>query len=181
MDLPTSGGAVDVHRFSTVVEAILSRTPLTDLATLDRASPTFTWRPETLALAATHAGRTVILRALAHLPERAVDAALGRATRQLFAAKALRAVAVAIDLLRDRALMAAEARIGVDRDPEPLTLGPEANDAAFAMSAGALAASHWIAQTGGGFGDAERKLLLRVLAPAAASAAAGEVKALLPG
>jgi hypothetical protein len=181
MDLPTSGGAVDVHRFSTVVEGILSRTPLTDLATLDRASPTFTWRPETLALAATHGGRTVVLRALAHLPERAVDAALGRATRQLFAAKALRAVSVAVDLLRDRALMAAEARIGVDRDPEPLTLGPEANDAAFAMSAGALAASHWIAQTGGGFGDAERTLLLRVLAPAAASAAAGEVKALLPG
>ena len=183
MDLPTSGGSVDLSRFTTVVEELLARTPLTDLATVSRAAPAFTWRHETLTLCATQAGRTVILRAFAMLPDRQVDAALGRATRQLFASKALRAVALAVDLLRDRALMAAEARIGLDRDrdPEPLTLGPEHNDAAFAMSAGALAASHWIAQTGGGFAENERKLLLRVLHPAATSAAAGEVKALLPG
>ena len=181
MDLPTSGGSVDPLRFSTVVETILSRTPLTDLATIERASPLFTWRHDTLGLCATNAGRTVVLRALAPLPERAVNAALGRATRQLFAAKALRAVAVAVDLLRDRALMAAEARIGQDREPEPLTLGPEHNDASFAVSAGALAATHWIAQTGGGFGEDERKLLLRVLAPAASSSAASEVKALMAG
>lgn len=181
MDLPASGGAVDVARFTSVVFDLLTRTPLTDLATIDRVSPLFTWRHETLTLCATSAGRTIVLRAFAQLPNRAVDAALGRATRQLFAAKALRAVSIAIDLLRDRALMAAEARIGRDREPDPLTLGPEHNDAAFAVSAGALAASHWIAQTGGGFGEDERKLLLRVLAPAASSAAAGEVKALLAG
>ena len=179
MDLPTAGGAVDAARFSSVVEALLSRTPLTDLVTIDRAAPTFTWRHETLTLCATNAGRTMVLRALAQLPDRKVDAALGRATRQLFAAKALRAVSLAVDLLRERALMAAEARIGIDRDPDPLTLGPEPTDAAFAVSAGALAASHWIAQTGGGFAENERKLLLLVLAPAANSAAAGEVKALL--
>jgi hypothetical protein len=181
MDLPTSGGSVDLSRFTTVVEALLTRTPLTDLATIHRAAPLFAWRHETLALCATIAGRTIILRAFAQLPERQVDAALGRATRQLFAAKALRAVALAIDLLRDRALMAASARIGLDREADPLTLGPEHNDAAFAVSAGALAASHWIAQTGGGFAENERKLLLRVLQPAASSSAAGEVKALLPG
>jgi hypothetical protein len=181
MDLPTSGGSVDVQRFTSVVEALLSRTPLTDLATINRAGPLFTWRHETLTLCATNAGRTIVLRAFAQLPDRQVDAALGRATRQLFAAKALRAVSIAIDLLRDRALMAAEARIGLEREPDPLTLGPEHNDAAFAVSAGALAASHWIAQTGGGFADHERKLLLRVLAPAASSSAAREVKALLPG
>lgn len=181
MDLPTSGGSVDMTRFSSVVEAILSRTPLTDLATIDRAAPLFTWRHETLALCATNAGRTVVLRALGQLADRSVDAALGRATRQLFAARALRALGLAIDILRDRALMAAEARIGLDREPEPLTLGPEQNDAAFAISAGALAATHWIGQTGGGFGENERKLLLRVLAPAASSAAAGEVKALMAG
>jgi hypothetical protein len=181
MDLPTSGGAVDTSRFASVVEALLSRTPLTDLATIDRAAPLFAWRHETLTLCATNAGRTVILRALAQLPSPQVDAALGRATRQLFAAKALRAVSLAVDLLRDRALMAAEARIGLDREPDPLTLGPEHNDASFAVSAGALAASHWIAQTGGGFAENERTLLLRVLAPAASSAAAREVKALLPG
>lgn len=181
MDLPTAGGAVDVSRFTTVVEALLTRSPLTDLATIDRTAPLFTWRHETLTLCATPAGRTIILRAFALLPERAVDTALGRATRQLFAAKALRAVSLAVDLLRDRALMAAEARIGLDREPEPLAPGADHNDAAFAVSAGALAATHWIAQTGGGFGEDERKLLLRVLAPAASSAAAGEVKALLPG
>jgi hypothetical protein len=181
MDLPTSGGSVDAQRFTSVVEALLTRTPLTDLATIDRAAPLFTWRHETLTLCATNAGRTIILRAFAQLPDRQVDAALGRATRQLFAAKALRAVSLAIDLLRDRALMAAESRIGLDREADPLTLGPEHNDAAFAVSAGALAAQHWIAQTGGGFAENERKLLLRVLAPAASSSAAGEVKALLPG
>jgi hypothetical protein len=181
MELPSSGGAVDMARFTSVVEALLSRTPLTDLATINRAAPLFAWRHETLTVCATNAGRTIVLRAFAQLPSRQVDAALGRATRQLFAAKALRAVSLAIDLLRDRALVAAAARIGVDRDPEPLTLGPEHNDASFAISAGALAASHWIAQTGGGFAENERTLLLRVLAPAASSSAAGEVKALLPG
>jgi len=180
MNLPTAGGAVDTTRFTSVVEGLLTRTPLTDLATLDRAAPLFMWRHETLTLCATTPGRTVVLRALALLPERAVDAALGRATRRLFAAKALRAVSLAIDLLRDRALMAAEARIGRDREPDPLTLGPDHHDAAFAVSAGALAAQHWLTQTGGGFGDEERKLLLRVLAPAASSATANEVKALLP-
>jgi hypothetical protein len=183
MDLPTSGASVDQNRFTSVVELLLTKTPLTDLATIHRAGPLFTWRHETLSLCATNAGRTIVLRGFGQLSDRAVDAALGRATRQLFAAKALRALMVAIDLLRDRALMAASARIGAasDREPEPLTLGPEHNDAAFAVSAGALAASHWIAQTGGGFGEAERKSILRVLNPAASSAAAKEVKALLPG
>jgi hypothetical protein len=127
------------------------------------------------------AGRTVVLRALAQLPDAGVDAALGGATRKLFAAKAVRALGLAIDVLRDRALMAAEARIGLERDPEPLTLGPEHNDAAFAISAGALAASHWLTHEGGGFADAERQLLLRVLAPAATSTSAREVKALMVG
>jgi len=182
MDLPTSGASVDASRFTAAVEAFLTKTPLTDLATITRATPPFTWRHEALSLCATNAGRTLVLRALGLLPERQVDAALGRATRQLFAARALRAVGVAVDLLRDRALMAAAARIGAsDRDPEPLALGPEHNDAAFAVSAGALAASHFIAQTGGGFGEAERRSILRVLAPAASSAAAKEVRALLPG
>jgi hypothetical protein len=181
MDLPASGGVVDADRFTSVVTELLARTPLTDLATINRSTPVFEWRHETLTLCATSAGRTVVLRAFAVLPERQVDAALGRATRQLFAVKALRAVSVAIDLLRDRALMSATARIGLDREPEPLTLGAEPNDASFAISAGALAASHWIAQTGGGFAEDERRLLLRVLAPAASSSAASEVKALLPG
>ncbi|MBX3191944.1 MAG: hypothetical protein KF819_33445 [Labilithrix sp.] len=181
MDLPTSGASVDPARFTSVVEAILAKTPLTDLAAINRAAPAFVWRHESLALCATNAGRTLVLRAFGLLPEKQVDTALGRATRALFAAKAIRALVVAIDLLRDRALMAAAARIGAERDPDPLTLGPEHNDAAFALSAGALAASHWIAQTGGGFSEPERASFLRVLAPAASSTAANEVRALLPG
>jgi hypothetical protein len=178
MDLPTSGSAVDVIRFTAVTEAFLKRTPLTDLATMTRPAPSFAWTHESLALVATHAGRTIATRALALLSQRAVDEALGRATRQLFAAKAVRALLVAIDLLRDRALMAASARLAKD-EPEPLTLGPDHSDAAFAIGAGALVASHWIAQTGGGFSDAERRAILQVLAPAASSPAAREVKALL--
>lgn len=180
MDLPTSGSAVDVHRFSQIVARILQKTPLTDLATIDRPAPVFAWTHENLELSSTKAGRTIVLRALAYLSDRAVDAALGRATRQLFAAKAVRALMVAVDLLRDRALAAATLRLTGDKEPEPLTLGPEQNDAAFAIGAGALVATHWIAQTGGGLSERDRRAILAVLAPAAQSSAAKEVRALLP-
>ena len=179
MDLPTSGSAVDAHRFGWVTEAFLRKNPLTDLATVNRVLPLFAWTHENLALTSTHGGRTIVNRALAVLPEREVDAALGRATKQLFAGKAMRALFVAVDLLRDRALAAASARMGKE-DPEPLAI-TEATDGAFALGAGALAASHWIAQTGGGFSERERKALLAILAPAANSQAAGEVRALMTG
>ncbi len=178
MELPSSGSAVDAQSFASVTEAFLRKTPLTDLATAHRPSPAFAWTRENLSFSSTHAGRTIVIRALALLPERVVDTALGRATKQLFAAKAVRALFVAVDLLRDRALMAATARLEKD-DPEPLTLGPEPTDATFAVGTGALVASQWLAQTGGGFSEAERRAILRVLAPAASSAAAKEVRALL--
>jgi hypothetical protein len=178
MDLPTSGAAVDARRFGSLTERFLEKTPLTDLATMSRSVPAFHWTRENLSLTATRAGRTLVMRALGLLPQRPVDTALGRATRQLFAAKAVRALFIAVDLLRDRALMAASARLDKD-EPEPLALGPEQNDAAFAIGTGALVASHWIAQTGGGFNEADRRAILQVLAPAAASSAAKEVQALL--
>ena len=126
MDLPTAGGAVDAARFTSVVEALLSRTPLTDLVDHQSrgAGSSRGATRRSRSARRTRAGRWSCAR-FAHLPDRQVDAALGRATRQLFAAKALRAVSLAVDLLRDRALMAAEARIGIDREPDPLTLGPE--------------------------------------------------------
>lgn len=178
MDLPSSGSAVDAHGFGHVTAAFLRKTPLTDLATANRPSPAFGWTHENLSLSATRAGRTIVMRALALLPQHAVDTALGRATKQLFGAKAVRALFVAVDLLRDRALMAATTRLGKN-DPEPLSLGPEQNDATFAIGTGALVASQWIAQTGGGFSQAEQRALLQVLGPAASSAAAKEVRALL--
>lgn len=184
MELPTSGAAVDPNRFARITQAFLTKTPLTDLATLDREAPAFTWTHENLGFAATAAGRTITSRALALLPDRRVDAALGRATKHLFALRALRALLVAIEVLRDRALRAATKQLDRDRGkgasaPEPLTLGAEPNDASFALSAGALVASEWIAQTGGGFNEPERRALLAVLAPAATSSTAREVKALL--
>jgi hypothetical protein len=181
MDLPTAGSAVDTTKFAAAVEGILRKTPLTDLATANRAAPAFTWTHENLALCATRGGRTLVMRAFAPMPERQVDAALGRATRGLFQLRASRALFVAIDVLRDRTLVLARARLSDAKEPEPMTLGPEPNDASFAISAGALAASHWIAQTGGGFAENERKAILAMLAPAASSAAAKEVRAMLPG
>lgn len=179
MDLPSAGSAVEPSRFTSIVGAFLKKTPLTDFATLERPAPAFLWSHENLSFASTRAGRTMVIRALALISDRVVDAALGRATRQLFALRASRALYVAVDVLRERALMAARARIVGDKDPEPITIGPEPNDAAFAIGAGALVASHWIAETGGGFSDNERKVLLAVLAPAAQSSAANEVRGLL--
>lgn len=181
MDLPTAGGAVDATKFSGVVEQILQKTPLTDLATINRAAPLFTWTHENLSLCSTRGGRTLVMRAFAPIPDRQVDAALGRATRQLFQMRASRALFVAIDVLRDRILAVARARLAEGKDPDPMSVGTEPNDASFALGAGALAASHWIAQTGGGFSEAERKAMLAFLQPAASSAAAKEVRAMLPG
>lgn len=181
MDLPTAGSAIDLAKFTSCVVLLLGHTPLSDFATLERQVPVFQWTRDNLALAATHAGRTAVLRALAQKPNRAVDAALGRATRPLFAARATQALLVAIDLLRDRALAAAVARLGHDRDPEPLAPPAESADAALAISAGALAATYWIGQTGGGFNDRDRRSVLEILKPAADAPSARDVRALLGG
>ena len=178
MELPRSGGAVDLARFTGAVQTFLKKSPLTDLATLARPTPPFLWTNENLPLVSTHAGRTIVLRALAPQPVALVSAALGRATRLLFAAKAMRALFVAADLLRDRALMLATARLEED-DFEPITLNAGHEDASFALGVGALVATQWIAQTGGGFGEDDRRKILRVLHVAASSAAAKEVQALL--
>lgn len=178
MDLPANGAAVDAARFAGLVSRFLQRTPLTDLATLNRSTPAFSWTHESLALVSTRAGRTIVGRALAFLPQREVDAALGRATRRLFERKAVRALGVAIELLRDRVLLLASARLGAI-DPAPLSAGVEADDAAFALGAGALAATSWIERTGGGFAEDERRAMLLVLGPIARSTAAGKARALL--
>jgi hypothetical protein len=178
MELPQSGGAAPVSRFTSLVQALLMKTPLTDLATVARPTPAFVWTNENLPIVSTHAGRTIVLRALAPQPAATVSGALGRATRLLFAAKAMRALFVAADLLRDRALMLATARLDED-DFSPITLNAGQEDASFALGVGALVATQWIAQTGGGFGEEDRRKILRVLHVAASSAAAKEVQALL--
>lgn len=179
MDLPTAGAAIDPSAFATCTEELLAHSPLTDFATLERTAPTFAWSHANLALASTRGGRTALLRALAQKPTRVVDAALGRATRPLLAARATRALLVAVDLLRDRALAAATARLGSDRDPEPLAPPEGDADAALAVSAGALAATFWVGQTGGAYNDRDRRAVLDILRPASEAPAAKAVRALL--
>lgn len=176
MDLPTAGAAVDVDRFARTTTTFLQKTPLTDLATLTRSAPTFVWTHENLSLSATRSGRAMIHRAFALLDASDVDRVLGRATRQLFAQKAVRAVLVATPLLRDRALGAATMRLAKDtREP----LGAEDDDESFALGIGALAASHWLTHANAGFAEAERRSLLEIFAPAANAVATPELRALL--
>ncbi len=184
MDLSSASAAVDDERFACIVQQLLTRTPLTDFATIDRATPRFVWQRATLTLCATHTGRTLVLRALARCPSRITDAALGRATRALFSARDLTSASLAVDILRDRALAAAERRtVSSPVPPTYEAVAAEANDPdrAFATSIGALAATQWIAENGGGFGAVERERMLRTLAPAANAPAARELKALLSG
>ena len=180
MDLPSSGSAADPSQFTGAIEAMLVRSPLTDIATCTRSSPTFVWTQSSLSFIATRAGRTLALRALAQHPDHRVHVAIGRATRALFQARAIRAAGIAVDLLRERVLGLAAIRMSKsDGDPEPLPLS--ADDAAFAVGAGALAAQHWIATQGDAFSEHERRTMLAILAPAAKSAAANEVRALFGG
>ncbi len=180
MDLPISGGAADLSRFTLSIEAFLAKTPFTDLATIDRESPPFAWTEANLAMCATHTGRTIALRLLALSSPQRVDAALGRATRPLFLARAMRALGIAIDVLRERALATAAARLSVAGEPEPVSLASEHADAGFALAAGALAATTWIESGQAQLSAEARRALLSVLAPIASSSAAKEVRGLFP-
>ncbi|MCL2778677.1 MAG: hypothetical protein FWD73_11785 [Polyangiaceae bacterium] len=146
MDLPEADSAVAAPLFTNAIYNFLRKTPLTDLATLTRAAPAFEWTPENLAFTSGFGGRTLALRALAHLPEPAVDAALGAATKALLEHKAMQASLVAIDVLRDRVLMRVSQGLGATADP--LGFDPNQADAAFALCAGAMAANQCIMQIG---------------------------------
>src|SRR4029079_16766901 len=99
----------------------------------------FAWTHENLTLCATHAGRTLALRSMALLPRHDADASLGRATRTLLQTGATRALAVVVDVLRERTLMTAAARLGADQEVEPLTPEKGQEDAALALSTSAHA------------------------------------------
>jgi hypothetical protein len=176
MDLAANGGGVSPERFELSVRALLGRTPLTDLATCTRAAPRFTWTGDTLALVASRAGKTLVARALRASNADAVDDALGRATRVLLVNQAWKSAAVALDLLGERALAAAE--VALAKPEEPIA-PPGHGDAAFARAAGAFVGRRWIAMHGECFGDTEREALLRALEPAAVSRAAQELEQLM--
>lgn len=65
--------------YADLVALWLTRSPLTDLATIDRRSPAFAWSASTLALVAAPPGRVLAQRAFARLPEQPVISALERA------------------------------------------------------------------------------------------------------
>jgi len=164
--------AVDRARLADAVARWLRRTPLTDLATCTRPTPAFGWTEATLALVATRAGRTLATRALAPLPATEVDAALGRATRDLLVARRADG-APAVALLAERALAEAQGHVAVGT---PVSTRPEV---AFARGLGAAQASRTVDARRDVWTDEERRRLLERLTPAAQSAAAREAALLL--
>ena len=164
--------AVDRTRLTDAVARLLTRTPLTELATCTREAPPFVWGEATLALVATRPGRTLALRAMARLPPGEVDVALGRATRELLATRRASG-APAVTLLAERALARAEGHVA------RAEAGASRPDAAFACGLGAVAAVLLLEAPGAAWAEDDRRRLLGALDPAARSQAAQEATAML--
>lgn len=80
-DMPLGLIGITIDDFTDVLGLWLTRSPLTDLATVTRKSPVFAWSASTLSIIATGAGRGLAFRALARQPGEAAVAALGRAAK----------------------------------------------------------------------------------------------------
>ena len=165
--------AVDRATLSDTLAQLLTRSPLTDVATCTRGSPPFAWGPASLALVATRPGRTLALRALARLPGLEVDAALGRATRELLSLRRASS-APAVTLLGERTLAQVESH--VERSQAAGAAPPEV---AFARGLGAVAAMVMLEAPTAAWPEDERMRILVALNPAARSPAAQEATALL--
>jgi hypothetical protein len=164
--------AVDRTRLTDAVARLLTRTPLTELATCTREAPPFVWGEAALALVATRPGRTLALRVLARLPSEAVDDALGRATRELLATRRASA-APAVTLLAEMALARAAGHVA-------RTEGSASRlDGAFARGLGAVAAVTLLDAPNAAWQDDDRRRLLVALDPAARSPGAQEAAAML--
>jgi hypothetical protein len=170
--------AVDRDRLSEALSTLLARTPLTDLATCTRAAPAFAWRRSTLALLGTRAGRTLAFRALARVPQAAVDAVLGTATRELLAQADRTLAAPVLSLLAERTLMELardDSPAGSDRGRDP--------EVTFAHALGAVSARSLLGEGapegGDGWTDRERARLSGALARIVRSPAGREARALL--
>jgi hypothetical protein len=188
--------AVDRERLTEILTALLSRTPLTDLATCTRPAPAFAWHAPTLDFLATTAGRALALRALARLPIHETDSALGHATRALLTAGYRHIATPALALLADRAVADAQRRLesgggprgvgaiggaGATRTEEVVQAparGP-APDGVFGRALGALLAYRELRAAKGLWSDEARLRLIGALAAVAQSAAAREASALL--
>ena len=175
LELPAHGGNLDASRLGGALSHFLTRTPLTDLATCARADPPFAWGVETLSLVSARAGLTLVLRALAHVPTRAVDAALGRATRALLSKAQWKVAAHALALLAERAL----AETSITTFAAKATAEAKGSDALFARAAGAVVARGRVAEDALGYSSDERRRVLQLLEGPATSASAREFHAML--
>lgn len=140
---------------------------------------------------------TIALRALARLPVADVDAALGRATRELFAQARDSVVRPALALLAQRALAAAQTQDGPDRaDRRPshfvredaqtvataTNQAPSRSDAELARAIGAMLAREELERhVHPGWSERDRRALLASLEPAVRSEAARAARSLVQG
>jgi hypothetical protein len=187
VELPASAAAVDRERFTRVLLRFLAKTPLTDVATLDRVDPAFTWTSETLSLVGSRAGRTLVVRALRGVATEAVYTALGRATHALLAARALGPAQAALAVLAEQVL--ADAQLAVTRGDASSAsahagAGIEATtakseEAALARALGALVALAELEARAQAYSPAERAAIAAHLAPLARSRHAAMASALL--
>jgi hypothetical protein len=166
--------AVRREQLTLAVARLLDRSPLTALATCTRAAPPFAWSGGTLALVAGSAGRTIVLRALERLPSAEVDAALGRATRDLLDRRR-EIAAPALALLADRAIAAAEGRVVAGGS----TAGTSHATAARAI--GAVVAVSQFRSGDAGWGDAERERLIDALGAVVQTEAGVAARGLVEG
>ncbi len=129
--------AVDRRHLDACVTSLLSRTPLTDIATCARGQPAFAWNEWTLGMVAERSGRTLALRALSRLAVEDVDDVLGGATRDLLTKRPRALAEGVIDLLAERAIS--------DLSVAEAATAPVRPNALFARSVGAFAAKRALA------------------------------------
>jgi hypothetical protein len=173
MELLQHGGQAEhAEAFVRAMALFLRATPLTDVATCARPSPVFEWTPEGLALARVPVARTLVLRAVALAPGDEADAALGRATRALLAAKAWKHATAALDFLGHRAM-------GLAQGADTITPTEMSEDAAFARAAGAVVARRWLDDASTEFSDSERRRLAPIFDGATRGTAGRELEALM--
>lgn len=94
--MPEGLEVIPASSYLAVLSELLSKSPLTDLATCGRAAPAFAWSLPTLELVSYPAGRSLALRALCRAPAQSVVAALTSATSALPPASATKPLAQAL-------------------------------------------------------------------------------------
>ena len=155
---------VDRDSFAITVRKFLARSPLTDLATCDRASPAFEWSDAALGFAGTVNGRTLTLRSMVRRSTESLDAALGTATAHLFDDKGMPRVPVPamnaiVTLLGERELARAWQTVESGRASTPNTPAAQA-----VRSLGARRISEWLSANPSAVSTRVRERLLEALA-----------------